>query len=53
MARRIATIIIEPHLLVREALESLIKNYRYRVVCSVGSTADIVIRQWWVMVPSL
>jgi len=41
MARRIATIIIEPHLLVREALESLIKNYRYRVVCSVGSTAEI------------
>jgi len=41
MAKRTATIIIEPHLLVREALESLIKNYRYRVVCSVGSTADI------------
>jgi two-component system, NarL family, nitrate/nitrite response regulator NarL len=41
MARRTATIIIEPHLLVREALESLIKNYRYRIVCSVGSTADI------------
>lgn len=41
MARSTATIIIEPHLLVREALESLIKNYRYRVVCSVGSTADI------------
>ncbi|WP_249779857.1 helix-turn-helix domain-containing protein [Bradyrhizobium sediminis] len=41
MARRTATIIIEPHLLVREALESLIKNYRYRVVCSSASTADI------------
>jgi two-component system, NarL family, nitrate/nitrite response regulator NarL len=40
MARRTATVIIEPHLLVREALESLIKNYRYRVVCSVGSAAD-------------
>ena len=40
MARRIATVIIEPHLLVREALESLIKN-RYRVVSSVGSIADI------------
>lgn len=40
MARKTATIIIEPHLLVREALESLIKS-RYRVVCSVGSTADI------------
>jgi two-component system nitrate/nitrite response regulator NarL len=41
MAKRTATIIIEPHLLVREALEALIKSYRYRVVCSVGSTADI------------
>ena len=41
MARRTTTIIIEPHLLVREALESLIKNYHYRVVCSVGSTAEI------------
>jgi two-component system, NarL family, nitrate/nitrite response regulator NarL len=36
-----ATIIIEPHLLFREALESLIQNYPYRVVCSVGSAADI------------
>jgi two-component system, NarL family, nitrate/nitrite response regulator NarL len=36
-----ATIIVEPHLLVREALDSLIKNYGYGVVCSVGSTADI------------
>jgi two-component system nitrate/nitrite response regulator NarL len=41
MARRTATIIIEPHLLVREALESLIKNYHCRVIRSVGSTADI------------
>ena len=41
MARRTTAIIIEPHLLVREALESLIKNYHYRVVCSVGSTAEI------------
>lgn len=41
MARRTATVIIEPHLLVREALESLIKNYRYRVVCSSASAADI------------
>src|ERR1700754_1213073 len=41
MARRTTTVIIEPHLLVREALESLIKTYRYRVVCSVGCTADI------------
>jgi two-component system nitrate/nitrite response regulator NarL len=42
MAKRITTIIVEPHLLVREALESLIKNYHYRVVCSVGSTAEII-----------
>jgi len=41
MAKRTTAIIIEPHLLVREALESLIKNYRYRVVRSVGSTADL------------
>jgi two-component system nitrate/nitrite response regulator NarL len=41
MAILTATIIIEPHLLVREALESLIRNYSYRVVCSFGSTADI------------
>ena len=41
MARRTTAIIIEPHLLVREALESLIKNYHYRIVCSVGSTAEI------------
>ena len=41
MAKRTTTIIVEPHLLVREALESLIKNYHYRVVCSVGSTAEI------------
>jgi two-component system, NarL family, nitrate/nitrite response regulator NarL len=41
MAKRTTTVIIEPHLLVREALESLIKNYRYRVIRSVGSAADI------------
>jgi two-component system nitrate/nitrite response regulator NarL len=41
MALCTETIIIEPHLLVREALDSLIKKYRYRVVCSVKSTADI------------
>jgi two-component system nitrate/nitrite response regulator NarL len=35
------TVIIEPHLLVREALESLIRKYPYGVVCSVGSAADI------------
>ena len=41
MAICTATVIIEPHLLVREALDSLIRNYPYRIVCSVGSTADI------------
>src|ERR1700756_1785704 len=41
MAICTATVIIEPHLLVREALDSLIRNYPYRVVCSVGSAADI------------
>jgi two-component system nitrate/nitrite response regulator NarL len=41
MGTRIATIIIEPRLLVREALDSLMANYSYRVVCRVGSTADI------------
>ena len=41
MVKCTATIIIEPRLLVREALHSLIKNYPYRVVCTVASTADI------------
>ena len=41
MARRTTTIIVEPRLLVREGLESLIKNYHYRVVCSVGSIVEI------------
>jgi two-component system nitrate/nitrite response regulator NarL len=41
MAIRIATIIIEPHLLVREALDSLMEGHSYRVVCGVGSLADI------------
>jgi two-component system nitrate/nitrite response regulator NarL len=41
MGAKVATIIVEPRLLVREALESLMANYSYRVVCRVGSTADI------------
>jgi two-component system nitrate/nitrite response regulator NarL len=41
MAKWTATVIIEPRFLVREALHSLIKNYPYRVVCAVASTADI------------
>jgi two-component system, NarL family, nitrate/nitrite response regulator NarL len=41
MARRTTTVIVEPRLLVREGLESLIKNYHYRVVCSLGSAVEI------------
>jgi two-component system nitrate/nitrite response regulator NarL len=41
MGTKVTTIIIEPRLLVREALESLMANYSYRVVCRVGSIADI------------
>ena len=41
MATPIATIIVEPRLLVRQALESLMTQHAYRVVCGVGSTADI------------
>lgn len=41
MSARVPTIIIEPRLLVREALESLMANHSYRVVCDVGSLADI------------
>ena len=36
-----ATIIIEPRLLVREALELLMGSHSYRVVCGFGSIADI------------
>jgi len=41
MGARVATIIVEPRFLVREALASLMENLSYRVVCSVGTTADI------------
>jgi two-component system, NarL family, nitrate/nitrite response regulator NarL len=41
MPKSVATIIIEPHSLLREALGSLINKYPYRLVCSVGSTAGI------------
>lgn len=37
----IATIIIEPRLLVREALESLMQNHSYHFICGAGSVADI------------
>src|SRR5207302_3958039 len=41
MGDRIATVIIEPRSLVREALVSLMENNSYDVVCSVASAADI------------
>lgn len=41
MGTQVATIIIEPRLLVRQALESLMMQHSYRVVCGVGSVADI------------
>ena len=41
MATGVATIIVEPRLLVREALESLMTHHSYRVICGVGSTAEI------------
>jgi two-component system nitrate/nitrite response regulator NarL len=37
----IPTIIIEPRLLVREALGSLLESHSYRCVCGAGSVADI------------
>jgi two-component system, NarL family, nitrate/nitrite response regulator NarL len=41
MGQPIATIIIEPRLLVREALVSLIASHSYHVVGGIASTADI------------
>jgi two-component system, NarL family, nitrate/nitrite response regulator NarL len=41
MGTQVATIIIEPRLLVRQALESLMMQHSYRVVCGVGSIADV------------
>ena len=41
MGIQVATIIVEPRLLVRQALESLMMHHSYRVVCGVGSTADV------------
>ena len=37
----VATIIIEPRLLVREALASLMESHSYHFVCGAGSVADI------------
>ena len=41
MGSRLATIVVESRLLVREALKSLMAKHSYRVVCDVGSTAEI------------
>lgn len=41
MGKRVSTIIIEPRLVLREALELLMGNHSYRVVCGVGSIAEI------------
>ena len=41
MEHRIATVIVEPRSLVREALVSLMESNSYHVLCSVGSAADI------------
>jgi two-component system nitrate/nitrite response regulator NarL len=40
MGSRLATIVVESRLLVREALKSLMANNSYRVVCDIGSTAE-------------
>ena len=41
MGSRLATIVVESRLLVREALKSLMAKNAYHVVCDVGSTAEI------------
>jgi len=41
MGSRPATVVVESRLLVREALKSLMAENSYRVVCDVGSTAEI------------
>jgi two-component system, NarL family, nitrate/nitrite response regulator NarL len=41
MEKRVSTIIIEPRLVLREALELLMGNHCYRVVGGYGSTAEI------------
>ena len=40
MGSRLATIVVESRLLVREALKSLMAKNAYRVVCDIGSTAE-------------
>lgn len=41
MEKKVSTIIIEPRLVLREALELLMGNHSYRVVCGVGSITEI------------
>ena len=41
MEKRVSTIIIEPRLVLREALELLMGSHSYRVVCGVGSIEQI------------
>ena len=40
MGPRLATIVVEPRSLVREAFKSLMANNSYRVGCDIGSTAE-------------
>jgi len=41
MGQKLATVVVESRLLVREALKSLMAENSYRVVCDIGSTAEI------------
>jgi two-component system nitrate/nitrite response regulator NarL len=41
MGPSLTTVIVEPRLLVREALEALMISHSYRVICGAASTADI------------
>ena len=41
MGSGLATIVVESRLLVREALKSLMVKHSYRVICDIGSTAEI------------
>src|SRR5580704_2448461 len=40
MGSRLATIVVESRLLVREALKSLMATNSYRVICDIGSTVE-------------
>ena len=41
MGPKLATIVVEFRLLVREALKSLMAEHSYHVVCDIGATAEI------------